>query len=186
MNTNPNSRARKISACALTVALTTGASVGIAASATAAPAAVVTATATALPTSTVVSPDGIAEVRSGPGVTYPSVARLENGNRVTVLETRSGWSRVGINQWVASWLLCPGDAKPSTTIWRVQVGATQDKAKADAIAKTARTKGFQTFVRRVGGWYRVQIGAFAVRANADDMVTRARAAGFSDAFVRTD
>jgi len=174
----------RIVASVLSLALTTGASVGLAVSASAAPDTLVTAAA--LATSTVVSPDGVAQVRSGPGVSFRSVAQLKNGDRVTVLETRSGWSRVGINQWVASWLLRPGETPPSTPIWRVQVGASQTKARADQIAATAKARGFKVFTRHVDGWYRVQVGAFAVRANADAMVTRARAAGFSDAFARTD
>jgi len=186
MKTNNNSRVRKVATCALAFTLTAGAGLGVAATASAAPAASVGIVTAALPTSTVVSPDGIAEVRSGPGVSHPSVARLRNGDRVTVLETRSGWSRVGINQWVASWLLRPGDATPSTSLWRVQIGASQNKARADQIAATARARGFQTFTRHSGGWYRVQVGAFAVRANADAMLTRARNAGFADAFVRAD
>jgi len=186
MSTHLNPKARRLAACALTFALTSGAGIGLAATASAAPVALPAAVATALPTSTVVSPDGIAQVRSGPGVRHPSVAQLRNGDRVTVLETRDGWSRVGVNQWVASWLLRPGDATPSTPIWRVQIGASQNRDRANQIAATARARGFKTFVRPVDGWFRVQVGAFAVRANADAMVTRARAAGFTDAFTRTD
>lgn len=184
MTANSISKARKVAACALSVALSTGAAIGVAGSASAAP--LPSIVATALSSSTVVSPDGIAQVRSGPGVNFRSVATLQNGNTVTVLETRDGWSRVGINQWVASWLLRPGDAKPSETLWRVQVGASQSKARADSIAATARARGFRTFIRHIDGWYRVQVGAFAVRANADAMLARARSAGFGDAFVRAD
>jgi len=185
MNTKLNT-GRKAATCALTLALAAGGSVALATTASAAPASDLAAASVTLNTSTVVSPDGVAEVRSGPGVKYKSVAQLKNGDRVTVLETKSGWSRVGINQWVASWLLRPGETPPSTTIWRVQVGAAQTKARADSIAASAQAKGFKTYIRRVGGWYRVQVGAFAVRANADAMVAKARAAGFSDAFARSD
>jgi len=185
MKTKLNNTRRRVAAGTMTLALVAG-GVGLAAPAFAAPAQPIITASSSLPTSTVVSPDGVAEVRSGPGVKHPSVAQLKNGDTVTVLETRSGWSRVGVNQWVASWLLRPGDAKPSTQLWRVQVGASQTKSRADAIAATARSKGFKTYVRHVGGWYRVQIGAFAVKANADRAVTRARAAGFSDAFARAD
>jgi cell division septation protein DedD len=111
---------------------------------------------------------------------------ITNGSTVTVHETRSGWSRIGPNQWVASWLLRDGTVTAPTVLWRVQIGASQNKATADSIAATARARGFSTFTRKVGSWYRVQVGAFEVRANADAMVTRARNAGFADAWARSD
>jgi len=193
MNTNRNSKHRKVASCVLSLALATPAVLGIASSASAAPAnsagaGVITATTPKLKNATVVSPDGVAQVRSGPGVRYKSVMTLTNGSTVTVLETRNGWSRVGIDQWIATWLLQPSETTttPTNTIWRVQVGASQTKSKAEQVATAARAKGFKTYVRHVGGWYRVQVGAFAVRENADKMLATAQKAGFKDAFIRTD
>lgn len=41
-------------------------------------------------------------VRSGPGTNYSIITALTNGTRVTVYETKSGWSRIGTNRWVSS------------------------------------------------------------------------------------
>jgi N-acetylmuramoyl-L-alanine amidase len=115
--------------------------------------------------------------------------QLRNGSHVNVLETRNGWSRVGVDQWIASWLINTsggGGSVPQSGLWRVQIGASSSAARAEEIAATARARGFSTYTRHRGGKYLVQVGAYAVRSNADNMVARARAAGFSDAFVRGD
>lgn len=41
-------------------------------------------------------------VRTGPGMNYPRIKVLAPGTKVTVLETRNGWSRIDINRWVAT------------------------------------------------------------------------------------
>lgn len=41
-------------------------------------------------------------VRSGAGTKYKKVSTLKNNAKVTVYETKSGWSRVGTNKWVSS------------------------------------------------------------------------------------
>ena len=182
-------RLQRTAAIGISLALSAGAGIGLAASASAAPAAAPTvALATAVRHASVSSPDGFANVRTGPGMGHGIVGSLANGSRVSVYEHRNGWSRIGVNQWVASWLLKhDGDASASQEVlWRVQVGASQSRATADSIAATAQARGFNTYIRKVGSWYRVQVGAFAVRANADAMVARARNAGFADAWARSD
>lgn len=41
-------------------------------------------------------------VRKGPGTNYAAVDCYKNGTKVSVYETKSGWSRIGTNKWVSS------------------------------------------------------------------------------------
>lgn len=41
-------------------------------------------------------------VRSGAGTSYPIVKQLSNQTTVTIYETKSGWYRIGDNQWVCA------------------------------------------------------------------------------------
>lgn len=41
-------------------------------------------------------------VRSGPGTNYNKIVSLQNGELVTVYETKGNWSRIGENKWVCS------------------------------------------------------------------------------------
>lgn len=41
-------------------------------------------------------------VRPGPGTNYDKIGTLQNGELVTVYETRGNWSRIGDNRWVCS------------------------------------------------------------------------------------
>lgn len=41
-------------------------------------------------------------VRYGPGTNYDKIGTLQNGELVTVYETRGNWSRIGDNRWVCS------------------------------------------------------------------------------------
>ena len=41
-------------------------------------------------------------VRNGAGTTYKIVKALPNKTKVTVYETKNGWSRIGVGQWVSS------------------------------------------------------------------------------------
>lgn len=49
-----------------------------------------------------VSENDVLNVRSGIGVSNKIVKTLKNGTKVTVYETKNGWSRIGTNQWVNS------------------------------------------------------------------------------------
>lgn len=42
----------------------------------------------------------ILNVRSGPGITYPIVAKLKENETVSVVESNGEWDRIGANQWV--------------------------------------------------------------------------------------
>jgi len=98
--------ARKATTGLLTLVLTTGAGIGLASTASAAPATGGTVVTGVKSSAQIVSsPDGWAAVRSGPGTKYKMVGKLKNGAKVTVYETKGGWSRIGKCEWVASWLL---------------------------------------------------------------------------------
>lgn len=65
-------------------------------------------------------------VRSGAGTNYSRVGSLKNGDKVTVYETRSNWSRIGTNRWVCSDYLT--STKPAENVENT-VGETR-KTKA--------------------------------------------------------
>jgi N-acetylmuramoyl-L-alanine amidase len=78
--------------------------------------------------------------------------------------------------------------KPSTssgTIYRVQVGAFKSKANAEALEKQVQGKGFDAFVKLVGGLYKVQVGAYSVKANAEAQQAKLKNAGFN-AFITNE
>lgn len=59
-------------------------------------------------------------VRKGPGMNYSIVDSLRDGEKVTVYETKSGWSRIGSSRWVSSEYLT---SKKSSTSYLTTVGA---------------------------------------------------------------
>lgn len=50
----------------------------------------------------VVTPDRGLNVRKGPGTRYGIVKALRKGEAVTIYEEKSGWYRIGTNQWVSA------------------------------------------------------------------------------------
>ena len=50
----------------------------------------------------VVTPDRGLNVRKGPGKRYGIVKALRKGEAVTIYEEKSGWYRIGTNQWVSA------------------------------------------------------------------------------------
>lgn len=72
-----------------------------------------------------------------------------------------------------------------STLYHVQTGAYSKKANADAQAAKMKAKGFEVFVKNVGGLYKVQTGAYSKKANADAQLAKVKAAGF-DAFITTE
>lgn len=79
----------------------------------------------------------------------------------------------------------PTPPQNTETLFRVQIGAFRNQTNANALAREARTKGFETYVFQESGLYKIQIGAFEDRAGADQLVARAKAAGL-DAVVISD
>lgn len=78
----------------------------------------------------------------------------------------------------------PSPAKPSGTLYRVQVGAFKNKSNAEKLAKQVKAKGFDCFIKRVDGLYKVQVGAYRVKKNAENQRDRLKKAGF-DAWITT-
>lgn len=186
--------ARKATTGFLALMLTTGAGVGLATAASAAPVTGGTvATKNMSSTRVVSSPDGWAAIRKGPGTKYTKVGRLNNGAKVTVYETKGGWSRIGKCQWVASWLLkpvgqqkpskpgnnckdkcssgcdkgCPAPAPAPKQICRVFVGKYTDKSAAECDAKDIGGGAF--VVQMSDGRWTIQAGSFEVKANAENL-----------------
>ncbi|WP_273845371.1 N-acetylmuramoyl-L-alanine amidase [Rubrobacter calidifluminis] len=71
---------------------------------------------------------------------------------------------------------------PQKGLWRVQVGAFNQKSNADTLASRLKKAGFDTYVVKSGFW-RVQCGAFSERKNAEELAAHLKKAGF-EAFVR--
>ena len=71
-----------------------------------------------------------------------------------------------------------------TTLYRVQVGAYQQKSNADAQLARVKAAGFDTYMVQSGGLYKIQVGAYREKGNADNMLAKLKAAGF-DAFITT-
>ena len=71
-----------------------------------------------------------------------------------------------------------------TTLYRVQAGAYQRKANADAQLVRVKAAGFDTYMVQSGGLYKIQVGAYREKGNADSMLAKLKAAGF-DAFITT-
>lgn len=78
----------------------------------------------------------------------------------------------------------PEKPAPSSTLYRVQVGAYSKKENADNQLKAVKAKGFDAFITQVDGLYKVQVGAYSVKANAEAQLAKVKAAGF-DAFITT-
>lgn len=61
-------------------------------------------------------------VRKGPGTNYSIVDSLTDGEKVTVYETKNGWSRIGSSRWVSSEYLTSNKSSSSTS-YSTTVGA---------------------------------------------------------------
>lgn len=72
--------------------------------------------------------------------------------------------------------------KKQVTLYKVQIGAFNDKANADSLAERAKSAGFEAFVLSENGLYKVQAGAFSDRRNAEVQVQKLISAGF-EAFI---
>lgn len=75
--------------------------------------------------------------------------------------------------------------KPAPVYYRVQVGAFLFKSNAINRAKELQSKGFSTYLVKVGVYYKVQVGAYSIKANADRMLKTVQDAGYS-AFITTE
>ncbi|SLL32579.1 N-acetylmuramoyl-L-alanine amidase [Mycobacteroides abscessus subsp. abscessus] len=67
----------------------------------------------------------------------------------------------------------------NTTIYRVQIGAFENKENANKLEAKASSEGFATAVLFRNNLYIVQIGAFSSRSNAEQLAAKAEEAGFT-------
>lgn len=77
----------------------------------------------------------------------------------------------------------PSPTIPGTSVWRVQVLATPERALADRVAvEAAERLGSTARVEREGSLYKVRLGAFATEAEAAGLRERAVEMGYPGAF----
>lgn len=95
-------------------------------------------------------------------------------------------ARVTVNLGGNSTTTDASDNTGTTTdvLYRVQVGAYQQKANADAQLVRVKEAGFDTYMVKSGGLYKIQVGAYCEKGNADNMLSKLKAAGF-DAIITT-
>lgn len=67
-------------------------------------------------------------------------------------------------------------------IYKVQAGAYNVKANADAQLAKLKSLGFHAFIVYENNIYKVQVGAFSVKVNADNMIKNLKSKGI-DAFI---
>lgn len=99
------------------------------------------------------------------------------------LYSRMGQIASEVNKRLGSINTSPAPEKPikgdSGVLYRVQTGAFSKKAYADAMLAQVKSKGFDTYMVKVGTLYKIQVGAFAQKSNAIAMASKLKAAGFS-------
>lgn len=70
----------------------------------------------------------------------------------------------------------------TNTTYKVQAGAYNVKANADAQVTKLKALGFNSFIVKENNIYKVQVGAFSVKANADNMIKNLKSKGIN-AFI---
>ena len=78
-------------------------------------------------------------VRSGAGTGSPIVGSLKNGDKVTVYETRNGWSRIGEGKWVSAQYLVDINTPVQPTIQGYRLGRYKVNASALNVRSGAGT-----------------------------------------------
>lgn len=69
-------------------------------------------------------------------------------------------------------------------LYKVQVGAYEDKSEADKLVNALQIRGFEPYIIYQNGLYKVQIGAYSKLSNAAAMEDRIRDAGYQT-FITT-
>lgn len=75
--------------------------------------------------------------------------------------------------------------KPEKVLHRVQIGAFANYNNAISLKKEAESKGFNTYLVKVGNLYKVQLGAFEVESNASALMKEVESKGFK-CFITTE
>jgi cell division septation protein DedD len=72
---------------------------------------------------------------------------------------------------------------PSGGVWRVQIHASENRAEAERVGRTAAGRlGVEFVIQREGSLYKVRLGGFASEAEARTLRDRAVRAGYPGAF----
>ena len=67
---------------------------------------------------------------------------------------------------------------PTSTLYRVQVGAYKEKTNAENMEKKIKSKGFDTYLIKADGLYKVQTGAYSNKSNAENQAKQLKSLGF--------
>ncbi len=82
-------------------------------------------------------------------------------------------------------LVATSNATPSSTLYRVQVGAYKDKSNAESMERKLKSKGFDTYLVAANGLYKVQTGAYSKKQNAENQAKKLKLLGF-DTYITTN
>ena len=66
-----------------------------------------------------------------------------------------------------------------STLYKVQLGAYNNKENAEKQMNFIKSKGFEAIIVKVDNLYKVQVGAFSNKSNAEKMLNEIKKAGFS-------
>ena len=67
--------------------------------------------------------------------------------------------------------------------YKVIVGTFKAADEANALVKSLKGKGFQSYVKKLSGLYRVQAGAFDTKDKANPLVVKLKGKGFTPAII---
>lgn len=73
--------------------------------------------------------------------------------------------------------------KTSAKMYKVIVGTFDTAAAANALATELKSKGFQSYSKKVGSAYRVQAGAFDTNSKTVPLVVKLKAAGYNPTII---
>jgi len=67
--------------------------------------------------------------------------------------------------------------------YKVIVGTFKTANEANALVRSLKEKGFQSYVKKLSGLYRVQTGAFDTKEKANPLVVKLKGKGFTPAII---
>ena len=67
--------------------------------------------------------------------------------------------------------------------YKVIAGTFKTADEANALVKSLKGKGFQSYVKKLSGLYRVQTGAFDTKDKANPLVVKLKGKGFTPAII---
>lgn len=116
-------------------------------------------------------------VRSGPGTSNPKVAELKQGDIVNLLEKKSGFWRIGQNQFVSVDYIqvIAGNGAPAvvsrkgkvtSSFLNVRTGPSTSNAKVGELKQGAAVSIFET---SSNGWHRIGDGRWVIGSNIQEV-----------------